>query len=96
MVNSVRVVISGEDLASGPGTRLDHSRAFVWQSFIKVRKGPEKASDVDIRRGTESALLASVNKRVLYILNRLLRLIKRMPQGYKRLARPTPTIYILE
>ena len=92
MVNSVGVVISGEDLASGPGTRL----AFVWQSYIKVRKGPEKASDIDIRRGTESALLASVNKQVLYILNRLLRLIKRMPQGYKHLARPTPTIYILE
>ena len=66
MVNSVGVVISGEDLASGPGTRL----AFVWQSYIKVRKGPEKASDIDIRRGTESALLASVNKQVLYILNR--------------------------
>ena len=25
----VRFVISGEDLAWGPGTRLDHSRAFV-------------------------------------------------------------------
>ena len=34
-----------EDLTSGPRTRLDHSRAFVWQSFIKVRKGTEKASD---------------------------------------------------
>ena len=30
MVNNVRFVISEEeDLASGPGTRLDHSRAFV-------------------------------------------------------------------
>ena len=44
-----------EDLTSGPRTRLDHSRAFVWQSFIKVRKGTEKASDTDIRSGTESA-----------------------------------------
>ena len=42
MVNEVGFVISEEDLASGPGTRLDHSRAFVWQSFIKVRKGTEK------------------------------------------------------
>ena len=29
LVNSVGFVISEEDLASGPGTRLDHSRAFV-------------------------------------------------------------------
>ena len=34
----VGFVIS-EDLAWGPGTRLDHSRAFVYQSFIKVKKG---------------------------------------------------------
>ena len=33
----------------GPGTRLDHSRAFGQQSFIK---GTEKSSDIDIRRGT--------------------------------------------
>ena len=38
MVNSVEFLISREDLASGPGTRLDHSRAFVLQSFIKVKK----------------------------------------------------------
>ena len=37
MVNDVRFVISEEDLASGPGTRLDHSRTFVQQSFIKVK-----------------------------------------------------------
>ena len=35
---------------------LDHSRAFVQQSFIKVCKVIEKASDTDMRRGTESAL----------------------------------------
>ena len=29
MVNGVRFVISEEDLASGSGTRLGHSRAFV-------------------------------------------------------------------
>ena len=50
MVNNVGLVISKEeDLALGPGTKLDHSRAL--QSFIKVRKGTGKASDVDIRRG---------------------------------------------
>ena len=32
-------MISEEDLASGPGTRLDHSKAFVWQSFIEMKKG---------------------------------------------------------
>ena len=52
MVNNVGFVISkDEDLASGPGTRFDHSRAFVLQSFVKVWKGAEKASDIDIRRG---------------------------------------------
>ena len=29
MVKSVGFVISEEDLAPGPGTRLDHARAFV-------------------------------------------------------------------
>ena len=29
MVNDVIFVISEEDIALGPGTRLDHSRAFV-------------------------------------------------------------------
>ena len=66
MVNNVRFVISQEDLASRPGTRLDHSRAFVEQSFIKIRKGTEKASDIDIRRRTESAPLARVSKGVIY------------------------------
>ena len=57
MVNDVGFVISEEeDLASGSGTRLDHSRAFVWQSFIKIRKGTDKASDINSRSGMESAL----------------------------------------
>ena len=30
------VISKEENLTSEPGTRLDHSRAFVWQSFIKV------------------------------------------------------------
>ena len=54
MVNGVRFLISKEDSASGPGTRLDHSRAFVLQNFIKVRKETEKVSDIDIRKGMES------------------------------------------
>ena len=41
-------------LASGPGTRLNHSRA-------KVRKETEKASDIDIRKGMESVPLAGVS-----------------------------------
>ena len=41
-VDNLRFVISEEDLALGPGTGLDHSTAFVWQSFIKVKKGHRK------------------------------------------------------
>ena len=67
---SVRFESSGEDLASGPGTRLGHSRAFVWQSFTKVSKGAEKASDMDIRRGAENAPLISLSKS--YILFQLI------------------------
>jgi len=70
MVNSVRFVICEEqDLALGPGTRLDHSRAFVQQSFIKVRKGTQKVSDMDIRRG-QRAPFASLSK-ALYTFIRL-------------------------
>ena len=72
MVNGVKFMVSEADLALGPGTRLDHSRAFVYQSFIKVCKGTEKASDIDIRRETESAPLASVSKGVIYFSNWLL------------------------
>ena len=61
-MNDVGFVISKEDLALGPGTRLDHSRAFVYQRFIKVRKGIEKASDIDIRSGMESVPLTSLRK----------------------------------
>ena len=40
MVNDVGFVISeAEDLASGQGTSVDHSRTSVQQSFIKVKKG---------------------------------------------------------
>ena len=51
MVKDVGFMISEEDdLALGPGTRLDHPKPFVWQSFIKVQKRTEKTSDRDIRR----------------------------------------------
>ena len=68
MVNDVRFVISKEkDLALGSGTRLDHSRAFVEQSFINVRKGTERTSDLDIRRRVTHSLVFS--KGVVYFLN---------------------------
>ena len=62
------VISKEENLTSEPGTRLDHSRAFVWQSFIKVRKRTGKASDIDIRREMESAPLNRVSKGVTYFL----------------------------
>ena len=71
MVNGVGYVISKEgDLASGPRTRLDHSKAFVQPSFIKVRQGTDKAYDIDIRRGMESAPHISLSKGsyILFIL----------------------------
>ena len=68
MINSARFKTSEEeDLTSGSGTRLDHSRALAQQSFIKVRKGTENASDIDIRKGTESAP-PSYSKQGSYIL----------------------------
>ena len=51
MVNDVGFMISEEYLASGSGTRLDYSELLCGRSFITV-KGTEKASDIDIRRGT--------------------------------------------
>ena len=42
MVNGVRFVISKEDLASGPGSRLDHTRAVVWQRFYYGEKSQRK------------------------------------------------------
>ena len=49
MIDVGFVISKEEDLALGSGTRLDHSRAFVYQSFITVRKDRE-ISDIDIRR----------------------------------------------
>ena len=64
-----------EDLALGPWT-MDLAlgpRIFVLQSFIKVWKGTEKASDIDIRRGMESAPIASLCKGIIYFFNWLLK-----------------------
>ena len=61
-VDGVGFVISEEDLASGSGTMLDRSELFCGRIFIEVKKDSEKASDIDIRRGTESAPLASLIK----------------------------------
>ena len=61
------IISEEEDLALGSGTRLDHSRAFVEQSFINVRKGTERTSDLDIRRRVTHSLVFS--KGVVYFLN---------------------------
>ena len=45
-------------------------RVFVWQKFYYSEKVKEKASDIDIRRGMESAQLANLIK-ALYTFTRL-------------------------
>ena len=90
MVNEVRFVISEEDLALGPGTRLVNSRVFVYQSFIKVKKGTEDASGIDIRRGMESAPWLVLG-RELYTFS--VGYYSKPKECLK--VRPTPTIYIL-
>ena len=48
-MNGVGIKISKEeDLASGSGTRLDHSKLLCGRSFITEKKD-KKASDIDIR-----------------------------------------------
>ena len=66
MVNDIGFQISEEDSASESETRLDHSE-LLCGSFITVKK--DKASDIDIRRGTESAPLISLIK-ALYTFTR--------------------------
>ena len=60
------VIAEEEDLALGPGTRLDHLCSRV---LLKYKKGTEKTSDIDIRRGMESAALTSLNKGVIYFFH---------------------------
>ena len=60
MVNDVGFVIAEKgDLASGPGTRLDHLCSRV---LLQYKKGTEKASDIHIRRGMNSAPLSSLSE----------------------------------
>lgn len=57
MVNNVKFVKS-KDLASGSGIRLNNSEFCV--AVLLQCKRTEKSSDIDIRRGAESAPLASL------------------------------------
>ena len=42
------------------------TQELLCSSFIKVRKGTEKASDIDIRRGTESDPLLVLARELYY------------------------------
>jgi len=66
------------------------------QSFIKVRKGTEKASGIDIRRGTCSAPIAGVGKGVIYFFKLVITINQKNVSGCKDLTRPTPIIYIVK
>ena len=46
MVNDVGFVISKEDLASGPETRVDHPGIFCGRSFITVKRDRERGHRV--------------------------------------------------
>ena len=46
MVNDVGFVISEEDLASGPETRVDHPGIFYGRSFITVKRDRERGHRV--------------------------------------------------
>ena len=58
-----------QDLALGPETRLDHSRSFVYQSFIKVKKGQKKLLTETSEKGQRVSPFASVSKGVIYFFN---------------------------
>ena len=71
MMNNVGFVISkGGNFISGP-ERDSVTQSFLWQKFYFSEKGLEKASDVDIRSGTEFPF-TSFNKRSIYFFNWLL------------------------
>ena len=69
MVNDVGFVISKKDLALGPGTSLDHSRAIVQQSFTKVKKGQRNFLTQTSEGGWQVPLLISLSK-ALYTFTR--------------------------
>lgn len=56
-----------EEFNPGPVMRLDQSELLCPNVLLKYKR--EKASDIDIRRGTKNAPLASVSKGVIYFLN---------------------------
>jgi len=57
MTAYVRFEISKEEDPKKKGTRL---QILVWQKFYYGKKRTEKASDIDIRRGTECPLIYNV------------------------------------
>ena len=69
-MNDVRFMISEEDLASGPGTRLDHSRTFVWQKFDS-EKGQTKLL-IETSEGDRAPPLTSDTSgiKALYVFTR--------------------------
>ena len=66
-IELVAYVISEEDLASGPETRLDH-RAPVWQKLYYSEKRPRTLL-TQISGEKESTLLASLSKGAINLLN---------------------------
>ena len=70
MVNNVRFMISEEGLASGPGTRLDYSRALVAE-FYSSERGQRKLLTQTSGQG-EGRAPPSLSKGAIYIFNWLL------------------------
>ena len=56
-----------EELNAGPETRLDRSELLCNRVLLKYKR--DKSSDINIRRGTESALLSSLSEGFTYFLN---------------------------
>ena len=67
-MNDVGFVISEKEiLASGPGTRLDHSGLLCGRSFITVKRDG-KTSDIDIKRGWRVPHSLVFSKGITYFL----------------------------
>ena len=62
-------------------------KSFCIAEFNWRKKGTEKASDIDIRRGTESAPPASFNK-LFYACYKVSNHIRETPQGWRSFTRP--------
>ena len=50
------------EFSFGTRAKASGTQSFMWQKFYYSGKGTEKASDIDIRRGTESAPLTGLIK----------------------------------